>query len=221
MSAVIRPEELLGELNETERRFAPPELFVEGDTGLFHNGARISIVGTRKPSAEGTRRAERIVRKLVERQCVIVSGLAEGIDTIAHTTTINAGGRTIAVLGTSLAETFPRQNRGLQERIAREHLLISQFPVGHPALAKNFPIRNRLMALVSDATIIIEAGETSGTRHQGWEAIRLKRPLFIMTCAPKWVQEMVDYGAQTPTEDELLEVIFDVVPTGNRDAVAL
>jgi DNA processing protein len=124
-------------------------------------------------------------------------------------------------LGTSLAETFPRQNRGLQERIAREHLLISQFPVGHPALAKNFPIRNRLMALVSDATIIIEAGETSGTRHQGWEAIRLKRPLFIMTCDPKWVQEMVDYGAQTPTEDELLEVIFDVVPTGNRDAVAL
>ena len=89
---------------------------------------------------------------------MIVSGLAEGIDTAAHTAAISRGGRTIAVLGTPLDQVFPRQNAALQDQIMREHLAVSQFPAGHPVQRKNFPLRNR-WALISDATVIIEAGK--------------------------------------------------------------
>ena len=81
-----------------------------------------------------------------------MSGLAEGIDTAAHTAAINRGGRTIAVLGTPLDQVFPRQNAALQDQIMRDHLAVSQFPAGNPIQRKNFPLRNRTMALISDAT---------------------------------------------------------------------
>ena len=83
---------------------------------------------------------------------------------------------TIAVLGTDLDDCYPPENRPLQERLMREHLVISQFPSGTPSRRTNFPRRNRTMALLTDATVIIEAGESSGTLDQGWEALRLGRP---------------------------------------------
>lgn len=214
------PEELLGPLNEVEKRHAPRELFVAGDVSLLRHGRRVAVVGSRKASVEGLARAARLARLLVERGVVVVSGLAEGIDTASHRAAIEGGGRTIAVLGTPLDKVFPAENRALQERIGREHLLVSQFASGTPSGRKCFPMRNRTMALLSDATVIVEAGEGSGTLHQGWEALRLGRPLFLLesvVAAPglSWPAEMIGYGAEVLSEGTV-EFFFDSLPEGSR-----
>jgi DNA processing protein len=135
-----------------------------------------------------------------------VSGLARGIDTAAHKAAIEAGGRTIGVIGTPIDVCYPKENQRLQTEIAINHLLISQFAPGTPARKGNFPTRNRLMALLSDATVIVEAQDGSGTTHQGWEALRLARPLWILQSAAnnpdlKWPQEFLRYGAQVLSDD--------------------
>ena len=210
------PEELLGPLNDVERKNAPARLFTAGDVAILRSGPRVSVVGSRKPSPEAVARARLIAKKLVARGIVVVSGLAEGIDTAAHQTAIEEGGRTIAVLGTALDEVFPAKNRALQERIAREHLLVSQFPVGVPARRGNFPMRNRTMALLTHATVIVEAGNKSGTLHQGWEALRLGRLLFILESVAanpelSWPAEMIRYGAQVLSRGNL-EFVLDEMP---------
>lgn len=212
----ISLQDLLGPLNEVEQKNAPKTLHMAGDTGILGEGARVSIVGSRKASPEGLRRASKLAGLLVGRGIVIVSGLAEGIDTAAHTAAINRGGRTIAVLGTPLEQVFPRQNAALQDQIMRDHLVISQFAVGQPVQRKNFPLRNRTMALISDATVIIEAGNTSGSLSQGWEALRLGRPLFLAKSVTEdpsltWPAEMIHYGADV-LSDHAIEEFFDSLP---------
>ena len=141
-----------------------------------------------------------ITNTLVEKEVVTVSGLAEGIDTAVHEATIESGCRTIAVLGTPLNKTYPQKNYMLQQEIASSHLAISQFQIGYQITRKNFVLRNRTMALISDATIIVEARDTSGSLHQGWEALRLGRPLFIWKSILndsqlRWPEKMLRYGA--------------------------
>jgi DNA processing protein len=212
----LTPEQLLGPLNEVERKNAPTRLYVTGNVALLSQGPRVSIVGTRKPSRSGISVAGRIAKELAGRGAIVVSGLAEGIDTAAHTGALDAGGRTIAVIGTPLDKAYPAKNRGLQTRIADEYLVVSQFRVGTPSQPHNFPMRNRTMALLSDATIIVEAGEKSGTLHQGWEALRLGRPLFLMESVVKdhglkWPGEFMRYGALTLTV-ETLDLLSDFLP---------
>ncbi len=96
----VSPQDLLGPLNEVEQKNAPKTLYVAGDTGVLGEGARVSIVGSRKASPAGLRRSSKLAGLLAGRSIVIVSGLAEGIDTAAHTAAIKRGGRTVAVLGT-------------------------------------------------------------------------------------------------------------------------
>ena len=218
--------ELLGHLNDVEAKHAPERLYLRGDAGLLQDGVRVSVVGSRRASDDGLRRARRIARLLVSEGITVVSGLALGVDAAAHGAAIEAGGRTIAVLGAPLDEDYPRQNRELRERIGREHLLVSQFPPGYPIRRGNFPQRNRTMALISDATVIVEAGETSGSLSQGWEALRLGRPLFIMRsliddASLDWPHEMIEYGAYALAEPEdLLEVLpSPAAPT--PEAIAL
>ncbi len=213
-------EELLGPLNDVERKNAPKRLFLLGDVGLVRSGSRVSIVGSRKASAEGLARAGSLARALVRHGVTVVSGLAEGIDTAAHEATIAEGGRTIAVLGTSLGECSPAKNRALQEQLGRDHLVVSQFPLGHHALRENFPMRNRTMALLSEVTVIVEAGQKSGTLHQGWEALRLGRLLFLMESVVRdskltWPAEIISYGAQVLSRDNL-ELFLNGVPLGSR-----
>lgn len=205
----------LSKLTEIERKNSPETLFYEGNYSLLENGRRVSVVGSRKISDMGIKRTQKITKFLVESGITIVSGLAEGVDTVAHSTAINASGNTIAVIGTPLNKYFPAQNRELQDYIAKKHLLISQFPKGSPTTPKNFPIRNRLMALISDATIIIEASDKSGTKHQGWEALRLGRAVFLMENVIKdtsitWAREMVNYGAEVLTNDNFKDLILDI-----------
>jgi DNA processing protein len=203
------PEHVLRPLNDVERRNAPKLVYLEGDVDLLRSAPRVSVVGARHASPEAIRRTGRLARELVELGVTVVSGLALGVDTAAHEGTLAAGGRTIAVLGTPLDDVHPRQNRALQERIGREHLLVSQFAPGTPTVPSNFPRRNRTMALLCDATIIVEAGENSGTHYQGWEALRLGRPLFLMRSLFEradlsWPAEMHAYGAVVLSDVEQL-----------------
>lgn len=207
-------ESLLGRtLNDIETKYAPELLYVQGPLEVPLPCPRVSIIGTRKPSPEGLADAHSIAKNLTENQIIIVSGLADGIDTAAHRAAIDSGGRTIAVLGTPLNKVYPHKNSELQQEIMENHLAISQFPAGYPITRKNFIIRNRTMALISDASIIVEAGDSSGSLHQGWETLRLGRPLFIWKSLlndPKldWPKTMIEYGAmELDNPTDVLEVI--------------
>jgi DNA processing protein len=146
----------------------------------------VAVVGARKASDQGVARTRRLVRELAKEGFTIVSGLAAGVDTAAHETAIDAGGRTIAVIGTPLSHTYPRGNVELQRRVARDFLLISQVPVKryeNQDYRQNrlfFPERNITMSALTEATVIVEAGETSGTLIQARAALQQGRKLFIL-----------------------------------------
>lgn len=221
----FKPLESLGELTDFEKKFCPEMLYYKGDLTILFQARKVSVVGSRKASLEGLKRTAIIAKELVRQNITVVSGLAEGVDTIAHSTAIEQGGKTIAVLGTPLDKVFPKSNKDLFEKIEAKHLALSQFPVGYPTRPANFPRRNQTMALLSDATIIIEASEKSGTRHQGWEALRLGRMLFIMENvandpALSWPKEMISYGAQVLTRDNFKELISEIPYLTNTSEIA-
>jgi DNA processing protein len=205
---------LLGrELSELEKKFAPEMVFVSGDISLIKNCPRVSVIGSRTASAEGLKRAAMLTKRLVQSKVTIVSGLAEGIDTVAHNTAMYAYGKTIGVLGTPINQFYPIKNKALQIEMMQSQLVISQFPIGQLVKRHNFPIRNRLMALISHATVIIEAKEQSGTLTQGWECLRLGRPLFILESNFKnpdisWPAKMQSFGARLLTKNNLNELLF-------------
>jgi DNA processing protein len=212
----LDPVRIMGGLNEFEKRHAPAQLFACGDVSFLQAAARVAVVGSRKASLPGRKRVAKLVAALVAHDVVIVSGLAAGIDAAAHEETMKRGGRTIAVLGTPIDEAHPAANAQLQAQLMKSQLVVTQFPTGHPTLRSNFPRRNRTMALLCHASVIVEAGESSGTLSQGWEALRLNRPLFILKSvfeneALAWPEEMRKYGAQV-LED--VEQILDALPIG-------
>lgn len=146
----------------------------------------MAVVGSREASPDGIRRAERLARELVDRDFTVVSGLAKGVDSAAHRGAMARGGRTISVVGTPLGSCYPKENADLQEEIARDHLLISQVPVlryAKQAPQHNrlfFPERNVTMSALTEGTIIVEAGDTSGTLTQARAALHQGRKLFIL-----------------------------------------
>jgi DNA processing protein len=154
-------------------------LWCAGNIDLLRQPGSVAIIGTRDVSVDGAARARRLARELAERHIVVVSGLARGVDTEALTSAIDAGGSVIGVIGTSVDRAYPAENGWLQELIALNHLIVSQFEPGSRTVPRHFPERNRLMAAVTDATAIIEAGNASGTLHQATECVRLGRWLFI------------------------------------------
>ena len=219
------PAELLGSLNEVERKNAPERLFIVGDMRLLESSSRVAVVGSRNATEEARMRARALTKALVEHGVVVVSGLAEGIDAEAHATALALGGKTIAVLGTPLDQCFPAAHRELQSRLMREQLVVSQFAPGSDVHPSNFLLRNRTMALLSDATVIVEAGLRSGTEHQGWESLRLGRLLFIMESLARrddlpWVQKMMQYGAQVLSRANLDAVLANLPERRRDDALA-
>ena len=166
----------------------------------------VAVVGTRKPTREGVLRTQSIVRSLAEDQFTVVSGLASGIDTVAHVTAIESNAPTIAVIGTPLSQCYPKESKDLQEYIAKNHLLISQVPICRYAeqdFRANrffFPERNITMSALTEATIIVEASDTSGTLIQARGALKQGRKLFILdSCfrqpGLKWPSRFEEQGA--------------------------
>lgn len=155
-----------------------PQIHAVGDIALVDR-PRIAIVGARKATVEGRRRAAQLARDCARAGVVVVSGLAEGIDYAAHTAAIEHGGRTIAVVGTPLDKVYPEKHATLQRMIYRDHLLLSPFRWGDKFVPANFPERNRVMARLAMATVIIEASDTSGSLHQAAESVHVGHPVFI------------------------------------------
>lgn len=208
--------DLLGPLNEFEAKNAPEQIFAAGKVQLFRAGPRVSIVGARKATGIGLQRARKLAKMLAEKGVVVVSGMAEGIDTAAQKAALAAGGQSIGILGCPLDVLFGQADRELRTAMMREHLVLSQFPSGHPVLRSNFPRRNRTMAILTHATVIVEASDTSGSLSQGWEALRIGRPLFLMQSIVdnsdlRWPAEMREYGADVLGAEDL-DLLFEALP---------
>lgn len=166
----------------------------------------VALVGTRNPSRKGVLQTAELATELVADGYTIVSGLAAGIDTVAHRTAIQSGGSTIGVLGTPLWKTYPSENAELQQSMARDHLLISQVPIvryRQQDWRQNrafFPQRNVTMSALTLATVIVEASDTSGTLMQARAAVQQGRKLFILdSCFTgrklSWPREFEQQGA--------------------------
>lgn len=189
-------------------------LYFQGNWDIT-NSRCVAIVGTRHPTEEGMRRAAKLARSFVQDNFTVVSGLAQGIDTVAHTTAIEAKGRTVAVLGTPITSCYPPGNKDLQRLIADEFLVISQVPIvrysrqGPKGNRFFFPERNVTMSALTEATVIVEAGNTSGTLIQARHAIQQSRKLFILDSCFRnpeltWPAKYLERGAIRVSEfDEI------------------
>lgn len=188
------------------------QLWFEGDSSLLLT-SMISVVGSRIVTSEGVRRTQKIVQLIVESGFTVVSGLARGVDTVAHDTALKLGGKTIAVMGTPINEVYPKENKKLLEEIFINGLVLSQFKPGTPTQRFNFPKRNDLMAALSELTIVVEAGEGSGTKHQIDSALKYgKVAAFVKSLADsnvKWVQKALEHenAIIVSDEDKFLEYI--------------
>lgn len=156
-----------------------PTLYLAGERSFLREKS-VAIVGSREASPDGLRRAERLARELVASGIVVMSGLAAGIDQAAHRAAMAAIGKTIAVIGTPLTKVYPAEHAQLQIDIYTKHLLVSPFALNEKTFKSSFPLRNKVMARLSAATVIVEAGDTSGTLHQAAECQKIGKPLFIL-----------------------------------------
>ncbi|TIW11979.1 MAG: DNA processing protein DprA [Mesorhizobium sp.] len=187
--ASIRLSELLASIHRStnvdqgnlfrQQNDADMDVFYAGDLSLLQRKC-VSVIGARDVSENGAARARRVARGLVDAGVVVTSGLAKGVDVAAHTGALEEGGSTIAVIGTPLDKAYPVDHADIQTEIYAHHLLISQFRPGARTFPSDFPKRNRLMAALTDASVIVEASDSSGTLHQAAECVRLGRWLFIM-----------------------------------------
>ncbi len=169
----------------------PPVLYYRGQPDSAElRGERllVAIVGTRRPSEYGRRWTRRMAVALAERGCCVVSGLAEGIDTEAHQAALSTGGRTIAVLGTGVDVVYPARNKPLFQRIVHQDatsgeaggLLLSEYPAGTPPDRTHFPRRNRIVAGLCRATLVLEAPEKSGALITARLASEYGREVFAL-----------------------------------------
>ncbi len=154
-------------------------LFYKGDLSLIDKKC-LSVVGTRLPSNYGRMVTNKFVGELAQNGVVIVSGLAYGIDSIAHRKTLEVGGKTIAVLGSGLNNIYPSEHQDLANQIAEKGLLISEYCPSTKATKFTFPVRNRIIAGISDGVLIVEAGLKSGTLYTRDYALDYGKDVFAV-----------------------------------------
>jgi DNA processing protein len=157
----------------------PLVLYVRGDVKVL-SGYAVAIVGTRRPTAYGSQVAQRLAHDLAQRQLVIVSGMARGIDSAAHRGALEAAGKTVAVLGSGIDVIYPRENKRLAEQVVGSGALISEFPPGTSPAPENFPIRNRTISGLSLGVVVVEAAEYSGSLITARLAVEQNREVFAV-----------------------------------------
>jgi DNA processing protein len=187
----------------------PPVLYVRGALGGPAT-LGIALVGSRRPSTYGKVVAEQLARGLVARGVTVVSGLARGIDSIAHLGTLEGGGQTIAVLGCGLSYMYPPENRRLAERISRQGAVVSEFPMQAKPDRLNFPLRNRTISGLSLGTVVVEAGERSGALITAQWALDQGREVFavpgnITAPTSRGTNRLIKMGAK------LVEGVDDII----------
>lgn len=181
----------------------PPFLFVRG-TLAEQDLRSVAVVGTREASDVGKKRAARMSRLLVEHGVTVVSGLARGIDTAAHQATLDAGGRTIAVIGTGIRRCYPPENRDLAERIVENGALVSQFWPDTAPATYTFPRRNVTMSGIAQGTVVIEASSTSGAKLQARLALEHGKKVFLLrslTEQQEWARSYVQKRGAVLVDD--------------------
>ena len=162
----------------------PPVLYYRGNVDIKENQGitpTVAIVGTRSPTEYGKRWTRKISTALAKSGFTVVSGLAAGIDTEAHTSCLDAGGRTLAVFGTGVNIVYPKPNERLCDRLLQHGLAISEYPAGTQPNRTNFPRRNRIIAGLSRATIVIEAPHKSGALITAYQANDFCRDVYVLT----------------------------------------
>lgn len=183
----------------------PPLLFISGALAAADEMS-VAVVGTRRPTARGVATASVIASHLVGSGYTVTSGLATGIDTAAHRAALEAGGRTVAVVGTGLEHCYPRENAALQAEIASRCAVVSRFWPAFHASRRSFPMRNAVMSGMSLATVIVEAGPTSGTRVQARLSLAQARPVVLLAelLEQDWAAELAErpgvYVVSRPAE---------------------
>ncbi len=177
----------------------PPFLFVQG-TITASDLRSVAVVGTRQVSPTGLARAGRMARELADHGVTVTSGLAKGVDTAAHTAALEAGGRTIAVVGTGITRCYPAENKQLAERIREAGAVVSQFwPTRAPG-RDTFPRRNRVTSGISQGTVVIEASSTSGAKMQARLASEHGKRVWLIASLvtdQEWARRMVADGRAT------------------------
>jgi DNA processing protein len=196
--------------------FDPPiVLFVRGRVELLHS-VMLGVVGTRRPTAYGVAATQRLSPDLAQAGLTIVSGMARGIDTSAHRSTLEVGGDTAAVFGCGVDLIYPAENRKLSMEIAEKGLLVSEFPMSSPAYPQNFPIRNRIISGMSVGVLIVEGAQYSGSAITAKMALEQQREVFAVpgniTSKMSWGPNLlVKQGAKLVQEwnDVLVELPAD------------
>ncbi len=158
---------------------APPVLYFRG-TLIAEDDLAIAVVGSRAATVYGRQVTEKLVSELVISGLAIVSGLAKGIDSVAHRSAIDCGGRTIAVLGSGLDLIYPPENKGLAEKIIQNGAIVSEFPLGFPSVPSNFPARNRIISGLSLGVLVTEAAVDSGSLITAGQAAEQGREVFAV-----------------------------------------
>lgn len=202
---------------------SPPVLYIRGKL-LPQDDLAVAIVGTRRASSYGREVALAIASELARNGVTIVSGLALGVDTVAHRAALDAGGRTIAVLGSGVDQLYPMQNRQLGEAVAQSGAIISDYALGTKPEARNFPPRNRIISALSRIVVIVEAGERSGALITAEFAADQGRDLWavpgsILTTGSTGTNKLIREGA-TPllSVDDLLRSLDIERSTAQRSA---
>lgn len=189
----------------------PPFVFLAGSLEA-RDTRGVAVVGTRRASDRGVQQARAVAEHLVDADYTVVSGLAAGIDTAAHTAALDHGGRTVAVIGTGLRRSYPAQNAELQQRIAAECAVISQFWPDAPPTKHGFPMRNAVMSGFALATVVVEASHTSGARMQARLALEHARPVFLLESLLEhaWAREYADRpGTHVISSPEQITAVVD------------
>ncbi len=182
--------------------FDPPTvLYAKGDPLLLTEKRKVAIIGSRKATHYSKEVLSLIVPPLVENDVVIVSGLAKGADTLAHQATIAYGGKTIAVLGHGLFHLYPKENAGIRDEIARNHLLLTEYPPYVRPERWTFPMRNRIISGLSDAVIVTEAARKSGTMSTIEHALENGKSIYavpgaVTSTLSEGPNKLIDEGAQ-------------------------
>lgn len=197
--------------------FDPPiALYVRGDLEAASRRPCLALVGSRRCSTYGTNAAQNLARELAANGITIVSGMARGIDAAGHRGALEVGGRTIAVVGTGLETTYPKEHKSLEQEIAAQGAVLSEFPLGTPPLPQNFPYRNRILSGLCWGVVIIEAAEHSGSLITARMAYEQGREVFAV---PGNITSQTSFGPNFLIKDgaKLVQHWRDVIEELPRD----
>ena len=196
----------------------PPVLFLKGSL-LPKDSRAVTVVGTRRATAYGREVARHLAGDLARQGVTVVSGLARGIDAVAHRAALEAGGRTIAVTGSGIDVVYPPEHAELSGEIQRQGAVLTEYPLGTRPKARHFPRRNRLLSGLTLGTLVVEAGERSGALWTVRHALEQNREVFcvpgsIYSAASHWTNRLIQEGAKLVLDVE------DILEELNLSAVA-